>query len=219
MRYGQVLCRCFFLISILPCMLVTTGFAQKLRSGPEVRADTQLYFPDASGKLGLLSRQLRLDGIAGNWTRRWRGLETVGSSSVLVLSNGRILAEQHWDADSKNRSFRYQRMLMGVNQQGQPIEDVASVQKSVTSILIGIAQQKKLLNIESRVSKYLGAGWSKSTPEQEDRITVRHLLSMTSGLNETLQFVAPAGNRWFYNTPAYAKSRDCFGFSFRDVDS
>jgi len=208
MRSGQLLCCRVFLISILSWMLATTGFAQEIRSGPEVTSDTQLYFPDASGEWDTV------EAAEAGWDRRkldetlaWAG--TVGASSVLVLSNGRILAEQHWDADPKTRSFRYQRMFMGVNQQGQPIEDVASVQKSVTSMLVGIAQQKNLLQIRRPVSQYLGAGWSKSTPDQEDKITVRHLLSMTSGLDERLQFVAPAGTRWFYNTAAYSKSRDC----------
>ena len=41
---------------------------------------------------------------------------------------------------------------------GRTIEDVASVQKSVASVLVGIAQQKGLLKIEDRVDKYLGVG-------------------------------------------------------------
>jgi CubicO group peptidase (beta-lactamase class C family) len=35
-------------------------------------------------------------------------------------------------------------------------------------------------------------------------IVVRHLLEMSSGLTESLRYEAPAGTKFFYNTPAYA---------------
>jgi len=60
---------------------------------------------------------------------------------------------------------------------GHVIEDVASVQKSVASILIGIAQEKGLLRIDDTVTQYLGAGWSRAEPAQERAITIRHLNS------------------------------------------
>ena len=84
------------------------------------------------------------------------------------------------------------------------IEDVASVQKSVSALLVGIAQHQGLLRLEDPVGKHLGAGWSKASPEQEQAITVRHLLTMTSGLMDDLTFEAAAGTRWRYNSAAYA---------------
>jgi hypothetical protein len=56
-------------------------------------------------------------------------------------------------------------------------------------------------------SKYLGAGWSKASPEQEARIRVIDVLTMSSGLNEQFGYVAPAGSTFFYNTPVYAISK------------
>ena len=100
-------------------------------------------------------------------------------------------------------------MRLGVNGQGHPVEDVASAQKSVAAMLVGIAQQKGLLKIDDPVSKHLGKGWSKAPPEAEAKITIRHLVSMSSGLGTRLQYVAPAGTKWFYNTTAYARSLTC----------
>ena len=34
---------------------------------------------------------------------------------------------------------------------------------------------------------------------------LRHLLTMTSGLNDALEYEAPAGTRWRYNTTAYSR--------------
>ncbi|MDE0864330.1 MAG: serine hydrolase [Rubripirellula sp.] len=208
MRFVEVPCVRFYLVAILLCLLATIGLAQGIRSTPSVDTKNELYFPGVSLAWETVGPvKAGWDSMKLDETLAWAG--KVGSSGVVVLFNGRILAEQYWDEVPTKRSARYQRMFMGVNEQGQPIEDVASVQKSVTSILVGIAQQNDLLRIENPVSEYLGVGWSNSTPQQESRITLRHLLSMTSGLNEELRYVAPVGTRWFYNTAAYAKSRDC----------
>ncbi|MEK7794999.1 MAG: serine hydrolase domain-containing protein, partial [Candidatus Hydrogenedentota bacterium] len=52
----------------------------------------------------------------------------------------------------------------------------------------------------------LGEGWSKATAEQEGAVTVRHLMTMTSGLSAELEYQVPPGSRWRYNTNAYAKT-------------
>jgi CubicO group peptidase (beta-lactamase class C family) len=126
------------------------------------------------------------------------------SSSVIILHRGRILAERHRNIASPSR--RYQAMLHGKTSLSHVIEDVASCQKSVTSVLVGIAQQKGLLSLSDPVHKHLGAGWSLATPEQESAITLRHLITMTSGLSVRLKYVAPAGTKWAYNTTAYSRS-------------
>jgi len=108
------------------------------------------------------------------------------SAGLVILYRGRILAERYWKGASLHTAG-----------------DVASVQKSVTSFLTGIAQQEKLVDIEATVSYYLGQGWSNAPPEKESRITLRHLLTMTSGLTDNLEFEGDAGAVWYYNTPAY----------------
>ena len=63
---------------------------------------------------------------------------------------------------------------------------------------------KGLLDLSKPVSAYIGAGWSKASPEQEAAITVRNLMEMNSGLKENLSFDAAPDTKFFYNTPAYA---------------
>ena len=132
------------------------------------------------------------------------------SSGVVMLWKGRIVAEKYWELTrAEGASPRYLNGIRGKDDQGRVIEDVASVQKSITATLVGIAQERKLVKIDNPASDYLGKGWSEAPREQEAKITVRHLLSMTSGLNEKLQFAAAAGTRWQYNSTAYSRSRDC----------
>ncbi|MEQ8689880.1 MAG: serine hydrolase [Pseudomonadales bacterium] len=124
------------------------------------------------------------------------------STSLLVLQKGKLLAEGHWQIKG---SQRFRAMKPSTNADGESIEDVASIQKSVVSYLVGIAVGKGLLDIETTVSRWLGAGWSAAARDKEDKILIRHLLSMTSGLKPDGTYVAPAGERWAYNTRVYSR--------------
>jgi CubicO group peptidase (beta-lactamase class C family) len=127
---------------------------------------------------------------------------TAHSSSVVVLLNGRILAEREWDVDGP---ARYTRMRVGKTSDGHVIEDVASAQKSLVAVLAGVAQARGKLDLNAAVDKYLGPGWSKADRAAESAITVRHLMTMTSGLNDSLNYLQPAGDTWRYNTGAYSR--------------
>ncbi|MGZ8753010.1 MAG: serine hydrolase domain-containing protein [Acidimicrobiia bacterium] len=107
------------------------------------------------------------------------------SFAMTMVLGGKLLAEHSW------------RLGLGF------ARDIASVQKSVVALLVGNLQAAGKLRIHEPVTTYLGPGWSKATPKQEAPITVRHLLTMTSGLSSGLAFEAVPGSRWVYNTNAY----------------
>jgi CubicO group peptidase (beta-lactamase class C family) len=84
----------------------------------------------------------------------------------------------------------------------------------MTAMLVGIAQQEGLLNINTRSSQYLGRGWTSLPVLKEDLITVRHQLTMTTGLDDAvpdndcttpscLIYKADAGTRWAYHNAPY----------------
>ena len=126
------------------------------------------------------------------------------SSGVVVVHGGRILAERYQIL--KGNPLAYKAMLHGKTTDGRAIEDVASVQKSVVSFLVGIAIEKGLVKLSDPVVKHLGEGWSQVSRERESAIELKHLISMNSGLNARLRFEAKPDTRWKYNTRAYSKS-------------
>ncbi len=168
-----------------------------------VYANESPYFPPVKGTWETIDAS----SVGWNFAKLEALIKAVGeqkSSGILILQNGKILVEKHWPEENyKNEGFRNVRMMLGTTQEGHSIEDVASAQKSISAIIVGIAQQKGLLAIQDPVHKHLGKGWSRATAEQEAKITVKHLLSMSSGLKDDLTFEAPAGTRWRYNTTAY----------------
>jgi CubicO group peptidase (beta-lactamase class C family) len=125
------------------------------------------------------------------------------TTGFLIIQDRKVIYEHNWllppDAATFAANFTH-----GTNARGALQEDVASAQKSFIAILAGVAIDKGLLDISKPVSAYIGPGWSKVAPEQEKFITVRNLMEMNSGLTEPLTYEAPAGRKFFYNTPAYA---------------
>ncbi|MEM1249253.1 MAG: FG-GAP-like repeat-containing protein [Acidobacteriota bacterium] len=130
----------------------------------------------------------------------FRYAESNGSTGLFLAFGGAVVAERYWPAQDEPR---LNRMLVETTSDGRTIEDVASVQKSIVSYLVGRAVEAGKLNLETPVSDFLGFEWSES-PEDESEIKVRHLLTMTSGLRPNLTSEAEPGSFWRYNTRAYS---------------
>ena len=193
-------------LSLAICFLaVAVGQAQE--------KEKTTYFPPAKGEWK------QVDAASIGWDReKLNQLLAYAaenkSSAVVILHQGRLLAEKYWHVDHPEKTAAggrnaYFHLRRGEDAEGRPLEDVASAQKSVTAMLVGMAQHKGLLKLTDPVHKHLGKGWSKAEPAAEAKITIRHLISMTSGLNARLVYEAPAGTRWDYNTTAYSRSLTC----------
>lgn len=172
-------------------------------AGSRAQAD-EFYFPPADGEW----ETVQPEDVGWDQAGIQRALDFAGSqqsTGVVILHRGRILAEQSWELEGPN-SDKFNERLIGRDAAGHGIEDVASVQKSITSFLVGIAQEKGLLKIDDPVSRYLGERWSRATPEQEGAITIRHLITMTSGLTERGRYEAEPGTKWLYNTAVYSRT-------------
>ncbi|MDY6944503.1 MAG: serine hydrolase [Pseudomonadota bacterium] len=144
-------------------------------------------------------------GQSAEMTQLLDYLRSQNSTAVLVIQDGKVLVEKHWPAPEGDRQFSM--FVYGRNPQGVLLEDVASQQKSFVSMLFAIAIDKGLMEIDKPVAAYIGAGWSKATPEQEAKIRVLDVLTMSSGLNDQFGYQAPAGTLFYYNTPVYAVTK------------
>lgn len=112
------------------------------------------------------------------------------SEQLLILHGGRILLEHYWQ---------------GAN--AETTADVASVQKSVIGLLLDMLSGAGVLDIDDSVGQWLGQGWSRTTPKQEEALRLRHLMTMTSGLYDDFNFEGAAGTVWYYNNNAYHQLR------------
>lgn len=125
------------------------------------------------------------------------------TTGFLVIQDGRTLVEKTWPVAAAEAKFKAN-FTYGNAPDGALFEDVASQQKSFVSMLVGVAVDKRLIDVGRPVTAYLGAGWSKAAPDQEAKIRVIDLLTMSSGLKEDFTYAAPPGTVFLYNTPVYA---------------
>lgn len=124
-------------------------------------------------------------------------LQDKNSKAFMVLKDGKIVLEKYFGSFTKDSLWYW-----------------ASAGKTLTAFTVGIAQQEGLLSIYDTTSQYLGQGWTVCPPDKEEKITIRHQLTMTSGLNDgvpdhyctldtCLQYLADAGTRWAYHNGPY----------------
>ncbi|WP_439150901.1 serine hydrolase domain-containing protein [Winogradskyella sp.] len=126
-------------------------------------------------------------------------LEVKNSKSFMILHDGKIIVEAYFDGHTNTTPWYW-----------------ASAGKTLTTAITGIAENEGFLNITDKVSDYIGTGWTSAPIEKENLITCKNLLSMDSGLDDSigdnvspanLQYVADAGDRWAYHN-VYVKLQD-----------
>ena len=79
------------------------------------------------------------------------------SKGFIILVNGKIVIENYFNGHSASTGWYW-----------------ASAGKTLTATMTGIAQQEGLLNINNKVSDYIGTGWTSMPLAKENLITNKH---------------------------------------------
>ena len=121
-------------------------------------------------------------------------LNVTNTKAFIVLKDGKIVLENYFDDFQSNDNWYWN-----------------SAGKVLTTALTGICQQEGHCKLQNKVSEYCGSGWTSAPSEKENLITLQHLLSMTSGLEENgisldpedLTYKHDAGEVWDYQNVFY----------------
>jgi CubicO group peptidase (beta-lactamase class C family) len=138
--------------------------------------------PPATGGGDLQSRRILLEDIKEEVTRIGR------VSSFVLFQNDRVILEHFSNGSARNR----------------PI-NVKSASKSILNALVAIALQRgELKGLDARITDYL-PNYFERIPLNDPRrqITIRHLLTLSSGLPSTS----------IYNYGAWVSSKDWIAYS------
>lgn len=117
-----------------------------------------------------------------------------GVYSLLVMRNGKIIAEQYFNGKSKN-----------------DYSNVASVSKSFISALTGIAVKERLIDsLEQKLPLFFPSYFTSETEASKKEIKIENLLTMTSGL----QSIHEASGNWLSipDIVGYSLSLEMLGF-------
>lgn len=124
-------------------------------------------------------------------------LDAKNTKAFIVLKDGKMVLEKYFGTFTQDSVWYW-----------------ASAGKSLTSFLVGQAQEQGVLSINDTTSQYLGTGWTSEPLNKEQLITIRNQLTMTTGLDDAvldnhcfidtcLQYLADAGTRWAYHNAPY----------------
>ncbi len=171
----------FILLSLFSC--------SKDDSQSPIDPDASMYFPSNSGADWETTPPSKMGWNQSAIQPLKDFLIEKNTKSFMILVNGRIVMEEYFNGHSASATWEWN-----------------SAGKTLVGAVTGIAQQEGLLNINNKVSKYSGTEWTNMPLEKENLITVRHLLTMTSGIDDTKQlvtrqnltYIADAGTRWAY---------------------
>ncbi len=161
--------------------------------------ETSLYFPPINGDVWETTSVQELNWNENQVQPLLDFLEIKKTKGFIILYNGRIVLENYFNGHTATTPWYW-----------------ASAGKTLTSTMTGIAEENGIINTNNKVSNYLGAGWTSAPLAKENLITVKHLLSMSSGLDDSLgddvspqnlQYTADAGTRWAYHN-VYVKLQD-----------
>ncbi len=132
-------------------------------------------------------------------------LEASNSRALIVLKDGKIVIEEYLGKQLVNTTLDFNSTSNWY---------WASAGKTLTSAVVGIAESQGKINLDAKTSEYLGAGWTNLTVAQENKISVRHQLKMTSGLDDgvtdrdctdpaCLTYLTDPDTRWTYHNAPY----------------
>ena len=156
----------------------------------------EIYFPPIDG-----DEWETIDPVELNWCSDiidslYNFLDSTDTKAFLLLKDGKIVLEKYFDDFTQDDEWYW-----------------ASAAKPMMGTLMGIAQQDGYLDLDDPTKNYLGDGWTTAPSEKEALITLRHHLSMTTGLDDALnnlctmpaclQYIADAGERWSYHNATY----------------
>ncbi len=156
-----------------------------------------LYFPPVAGDTWEATSVASLGWNQHAVTELYNYLDQKNTRAFILLKDGRIVLEKYYGSFTATSNWYW-----------------ASAGKTVTALLVGIAQQEGKLKLSDKTSQYLGTGWTSAAPAKEELITIRHQLTMTSGLDDgvaynhcttpgCLVYKADAGSRWAYHNAPY----------------
>ena len=161
---------------------------------------SQTYFPPNNSTVWDTISYLNLNWCQNKIDSLYSFLETNNTKSFILLKNGKIVLEQYFNGHSDTSNWYW-----------------ASAGKTITSFLVGMAQEEGYLEITDTTSNYLGNGWTSCNLIQEKKITIWNQLTMTTGLDDSvsfdctndtcLEYLSDPGTRWAYHNAPYTLLR------------
>jgi CubicO group peptidase (beta-lactamase class C family) len=166
-----------FLTSLL-CVLWLTGCSQAHRRDTNYSYSKPIQIFDGIVTDDLLSVKIDTNKII-QLTKQILSDSFPNIHSLLIAKDNKLVYENYFDGKDESWGSN----LGYANHDLNKLHDIRSVSKSIVAACIDIAiQQNKIKSIDESIFNYLN-DYKKFENDQNKKITIRHLLTMSSGLN------------------------------------
>ncbi|MCH8554529.1 MAG: beta-lactamase family protein, partial [Schleiferiaceae bacterium] len=130
----------YWLVFLIPCLFSTLGFTQTLYFPPTNSLNWDTAAPQ---QLGWCTE--RVDSL-------YRFLDANNTKAFIVLQDGKIVLERYFGGHTQFSPWQW-----------------ASAGKTLTALLVGIAQEEGLLSIHDTTATYLGNAWTDCSITEEEQ--------------------------------------------------
>ncbi len=158
-----------------PIRSTTYSYTQPVQMGDNIPVGHLAYSGIDTAQIALLTKLILSDTFPN-------------IHSLLILKDGKLLYENYF----AGKDERIGKKLGYINHTIDDLHDCRSISKSITAACVGIAARKGLINIDEPIYPYFNQ-YQEKFDAQKKTITIRHLLTMTSGLkwNEDVSYRDP----------------------------
>lgn len=174
-------------------------------SEPEPQPNASLYFPPLVGSVWETLTPASLGWNTTKIAELDAFMASTNTRALLVIKDGKIVIEKYAGKQLVNTAMDFNASSNWY---------WASAGKTLTAAVVGMAEAQGKINLAAKTSDYLGVGWTNLTLAQENNITVRHQLTMTTGLDDgvanrdctdptCLIYKTESGTRWAYHNAPY----------------
>ena len=203
-----------FYISILILFLAFSCSSESNDNEEQEHIIDELYFPPLNSDTWETISITELNWNTSELQPLLNFVESKGTKAFLILKNGKMVVEWYGNDADKDSNLPWN-----------------SAAKTLVAFTTGIAQEEGYLDINNSSSDYLGSGWTNTTTEQEENISVWNHLTLTTGLDftvpnnncsvpECLIYKDEPGSFWYYHNATYTLLHDIItGAVNTDFDS
>jgi CubicO group peptidase (beta-lactamase class C family) len=178
-------------------LILCLGFGIK-----NLSAQFQYFPPNSASDFWDTIQPSSLGWCQDNVDELFSFLEENDTKSFILLKDGKIVLEKYFNNHNATQAWYW-----------------ASAGKSLTAFIVGLAQEEGFLKIDSPTTKYLGKNWTSCSVEDEEKITLKDHLTLTTGMDynvpdqncradSCMNCKNEVGSHWYYHNATYTLLHD-----------
>jgi CubicO group peptidase (beta-lactamase class C family) len=156
-------------------------------------------------------------------TKRGDGVVDIVSNEVVGWNSGAVIEAVEFACGESGVvvAVADQQGLLATGGDASMVVDVLAIEQGVVAILVGIAQEKGFLEVWDHLNHHLAPEWTQLSPWDEAKLSIETVLTMTTGMDDSLLLAGDINSSWRVNHVAHgylkALLETATGLSLADI--